>query len=338
VTARARRPDWIGRVGGRTALTVAVWALLGLAPLAVSDWRLGQLAQLISYGIFAMSLAFVWGQAGLLCFGQAIFFGAGAYVMSVITKGMVPGVSDATAVGLAAATALPGLLAAIAGHAMFRGRGLSGAYFAIVTLAAAVIAERAASHWAFIGGFNGLLDVPPLRYGFGPARVDLLDPMVVYYVMLGAAGAVYLALLGLERSPLGTVLRAIRDNETRTPYFGFDVSAYKTMSFAVSGAVAGLAGGLFVTQFGFVSPALVGVALSTEVLIWTALGGREVLLAAFLGALVVRSVESALSERLGYYWLLALGALFVASVVLFPNGLLGRLLALPLPGRMVRRA
>lgn len=98
--------------------------------------------------------------------------------------------------------------------------------------------------------------------------------------------------------------------------------------------VAGFAGGLFATQFGFVSPALIGVPLSTEVLIWTALGGREVLLAAFLGALLVRSVESALSEALGYYWLLGLGVLFVASVVIFPRGLLGRPLALPLPRRM----
>ncbi len=98
--------------------------------------------------------------------------------------------------------------------------------------------------------------------------------------------------------------------------------------------MAGLAGALFATQFGFVSPALIGVPLSTEVLIWTALGGRDVLLAAFLGALVVRSVESALSEALAYYWLLALGALFVTSVVVFPRGLLGGLLSLPLPRRM----
>ena len=108
----------------------------------------------------------------------------------------------------------------------------------------------------------------------------------------------------------------------------------KPSAWRLSASVAGLAGGLFVTQFGFVSPALIGAALSTEVLIWTAVGGREVLLAAFLGALLVRSVEGALSDRLGYYWLLALGALFVATVVFFPAGLLGRLLALPLPRRL----
>jgi branched-chain amino acid transport system permease protein/urea transport system permease protein len=325
-----------GRVRLRIALTCAVWAGLALMPLAMSEWRLSQFAQLLSYGIFAMSLAFVWGQAGLLCFGHAIFFGAGGYAMAVLTKGLLPGWPQGTGFGLLAATALPALLALAAGMLLFRGRGLSGAYFAIVTLAAAVIAERAASHWGFIGGFNGLMNVPPLRLPLGELGFELVDARPSYYALLGLALAVYLGLLWLERSALGTLLRAVRDNETRTAFFGFEVSAHKVFAFAVSGAVAGFAGGLFVTQFGFVSPALIGVALSTEVLIWTALGGREVLLAAFLGALLVRSAESALSDALGYAWLLALGGLFILTVVVFPSGLLGRALALPLPKRMRR--
>jgi urea transport system permease protein len=138
----------------------------------------------------------------------------------------------------------------------------------------------------------------------------------------------------LSRALTARYCAARGDNEERTSYFGFDVSIYKTFSFAVSAGTAGLAGALFATQFGFVSPALIGVALSTEALVWTALGGRDVLLAAFLGALIVRSVESALSEAFGYYWLLALGALLVISVVVFPRGLLGNSLALPLSRRM----
>jgi len=320
------------RIG--VATTIGVWVVLAAAPALLNEWRMSQLAQLVSYGIFAMSLSFVWGQTGLLCFGQAIFFGIGAYVMAMLTKGMLHGWPSGTGFGLLAASLVPGAVALAAGPLMFRGRGLSGAYFAIVTLAAAVIVERAASHWDWIGGFNGLLDVPPLRIAFGGRQVDLLDTVPVYYTLLAAAALVYAVLLSLERSPRGTVLRAIRDNETRTSYFGVDVARYKTLSFAVSGCVAGFSGALFATQFGFVSPALIGVPLSTEVLIWTALGGREVLLAAFLGALLVRSVESVLSGALGNYWLLALGALFVLTVVLFPAGLFGRVLALPLPKRM----
>ncbi len=322
----------------RIGVTVAVWVAFALLPLAVPDWYLNKLAQLITYGIFAMSLALIWGQVGLLCFGQAIFFGAGAYAMAVVTKGMLAPFPDATPVGLAAAIALPALIANLLGQFLFRGRGVSGAYFAIVTLSAAVIAERLAGHWRFIGGFNGLLNVPPLRLGWGPDAVELFDPLPTYYGMLAAAALVYLGLLYLERAPLGSVLRAIRDHEERTGYFGYDVAGYKRFAFTVSGGVAGLAGALFVTQFGFVSPALIGFSLSTEVLIWVALGGREILLAAWLAAILVRTVEGLLSEALGYYWLLALGIMFVVSVVYLPRGLLGWLLRLPLPKRMVRQA
>lgn len=314
--------------------SVFVWVALAVLPALVGGWQLAQLAQYMTYGIFALSLAFIWGQAGLLCFGQAIFFGAGGYVMALVTMGMVPGVPDSMALGLVAAMALPAIAANLLGWLLFRGRGLSGAFFAIVTLAGAVIAERAVSHWRFLGGFNGLMGVPPLHVG----GYDLLDSLPSYYVMLVVALVVYLLLLWLERQALGTVLRAIRDSDERTAFFGFDITAYKTFAFTVSGAVAGLAGALFVTQFGFVSPSLVGFALSTEVLIWVALGGKEVLLAGFIGAIVVRSVEGVLSERLGTYWLLVLGVLFVLSVIALPRGLLGWLLRLPLPRRLSRAA
>ena len=122
------------------------------------------------------------------------------------------------------------------------------------------------------------------------------------------------------------MLRAIRDDETRTAFFGYDTAAYKVTVFTLGGAVAGLAGALFVTQFGFASPPLIGFALSTEVLIWVALGGRSLLLAAFLGAILVRYFESFLSETLGIYWLLALGVLFITTVIAFPRGLIGELL------------
>lgn len=316
--------------GGLWTSLVAALALAG-APAVLGEWHTTQLAQLFAYGIFAMGLSFLWGQSGLLCFGQAIFFGIGAYTMALITLGMVPGLPTSSWFGLLAATLLAGAVATLAGCLLFIGKGLSGAFFSIVTLAAAVIVERVASHWSLIGGFNGLMNVPPLRLD---ETRELLDALPVYYVLLAACALVLAVLLLLERSPFGTGLRAVRDNEQRTRFLGVNVFVYKTACLAVSACVAGLAGALFVTQFGFVSPALIGLALSTEVLIWTALGGREVLLAAFLGALLVRSVESVLSDTLGNYWLMALGLLFVGVVVVFPHGLGGRLLRLPLARRL----
>src|SRR5437868_6983014 len=217
----------------RLLINPIIWIGLMCGPLLVDEWQLSELSQRFSYGILAMSLAFVWGQAGLLCFGQAIFFGVGAYAMALITKGMVPGIAANTLIGLFAAIVIPALFAYVSGLLLFRGRALSGAYFAIVTLSAAAIVELAASHTAFIGGFNGLMNIPPLRFG----GTEVFDAVPVYYIMLAATGVAYAVLLFIERSAAGTVLRAIRDDEVRTAYFGYDVSSHKTFAFALSAAV-----------------------------------------------------------------------------------------------------
>ena len=321
------------RLRSRTMVTVGSWTLLGISSLVLDDWNLAQLAQYMAYGIFAMGLAFIWGQAGLLSFGQAIFFGIGGYSVGLVTLGHLPLLGSSTTCGFLLALLLPGCVSYALGRILFLGKGLSGAYFAIVTLCAAVVVETLAQQWSFIGGFNGLLGIPPLGAPWRSAADGYLTPVEDYLFMLAVAVLVFLGLLGVVRSPIGTVLAAIRDNDQRTAFFGYDVSRFKVWAFVVSAVVSGLAGGLFVTQFGFVAPSLIGFGLSTEVLIWVAVGGRNVLMAAFLGALLVRSVEGALSDRLGNFWLLALGVLFVVTVVLMPNGLFGRILALPPPRR-----
>ena len=318
----------------RSALTVAIWVALVLAPLFLNEWSLTQLALYMAYGIFAMGLAFIWGQAGILSFGQAIFFGIGAYCMGLVTLGRLPVLGDSTLVGLLLAMVMPAIAAYILGRPLFHGRGLAGAYFAIVTLCAAVIVEILAQQWSFIGGFNGLLGIPPFLASWRTEPDAYLTPTEIYVLMLAASLLVFLVLSHVIRSPVGTVLAAIRDNDQRTAFFGYDVPRYKIGAFVVSALVSGFAGALFVKQFGFAAPSLIGFGLSTEVLIWVAVGGRNVLLAAFLGALLVRSVEGALSDRLGDYWLLALGMLFVMTVVLMPTGLFGRILMLPLPRRL----
>lgn len=176
-----------------------------------------------------------------------------------------------------------------------------------------------------------------MRLGWGSWQMELYDPLPFFLVVLAASLGCYLVLLKLERSAFGTVLRGTRDNETRAAFLGFETANYKAAAFAVSGAVAGLAGALFAAQFAFVSPALLGFALATEVLIWVAIGGKGVLLAAFVGALAVKSVENVLSDSLGQYWLLVLGLLFVVAVVLLPRGLLDPILRLSLP-RNLRQA
>jgi hypothetical protein len=136
-------------------LTVLVWVLLFLAPLALDEWTVSQFGQYLTYGILAMSLAFIWGQVGILCFGQAIFFGLGAYLMALTTLEKFTWFGGSQIMGLLLATVGPAIAAYILGKMLFVGRGLSGAFFAIVTLCAAVVVEIVAQRIEFIGGFVG---------------------------------------------------------------------------------------------------------------------------------------------------------------------------------------
>jgi ABC-type branched-subunit amino acid transport system permease subunit len=263
-----------------------------------------------------------------LSLGHAVYFGIGAYAMSVITLGMVPGLPDlrSTWAGLAAAVILSGAVAGIVGWFFFAGRGIRGAFLGIVTLALAVVVERLAINTIWLGGMNGLMSVPPITLGLNGGGPEIYDPLAVYYVMLGVLAVVIALMLAVQRSRFGLSLASARENELRAATLGHDVAWLKVRAFAIAGALAGLSGALFVTQFGFVSPSLIGFVLSADVLIWVAIGGRGFLEAAALGAIAVRYLESRLSDAIGAAWPLALGAVFMASVVLFPNGVFGEVI------------
>lgn len=320
---------WLGVLA-----TVVFWLVMAAVPMFVSAWELVMFSQLLIYGIAAMSLAFIWGQGGLLCFGQALFFGLGAYVMALAGKGMIPGLPASAWLGLGLSVVVGGAVALAFGFALFFGKPLRGPYFGIVTLAAAVIVERIATNWRYIGGYNGLLDIEPLSFAAISPRLDSADPLAGYVTVLAVAFAVFVMLNAVIRSPFGTVFRGLRSDEQRVASLGYSVGLWKAISLAMSGAAAALAGALFAVQFSFVSPAVIGFNMSTEILIWVAVGGKEVLLAAMAGAALVKYVEAALSEAVGRYYLLMIGILFIVIVIALPRGLLGRLFELPLPRRL----
>jgi urea transport system permease protein len=330
VSAQTLRSRWRG-ADAESRLGLALLGLALLLPLVLPTWQVAEFARYFCYMLFAASLAWVWGHCGLLCLGQAVFFGIGAYAMSVVTLGKVPGVALLPEVlafwlALGAGVVLAALAAALLGALLFSASGLAGAFFGIVTLAVAYIAERIAINWDWLGGLNGLMGVPSLRPGV-PGNEELTDERAVYYLLLAVLALAVAALMRAVRSRRGRALLAIRNHEVRAQALGIDVAREKTRAFALGGALAGLAGALFVTQFNFASPPLIGFALSAEVLIWVAVGGRASVVAACVGALLVRLAESWLSEALGPYWLLALGALFVFTVVAMPRGVVGELLA-----------
>lgn len=297
------------------------WGLLFLLPLALDAFTLSQFSIYFSYGLLAMSLALVWGQAGLLCLGQAIFFGLGAYSMSLISLDMIPWIGQwQMGWGFLFAILIPMLAAYFIAILLFNGSRLDGAFLGLVTLALAVVAERLFEHWRYAGGANGLFGIPSLSWGN-----ELLTEQQLYYLSLVLACVIALGLYGLTRSPFGLLLKTIRENESRTNHLGVNTIRIKTLTFVLAAGIAGLAGALFVTQFYFVSPNLIGFGLSTEVLIWVAVGGRFSFTAAFLGAITVRLLENYLGDYFGTYWQLVLGVVFVIIVMYFPKGIYGKL-------------
>jgi branched-chain amino acid transport system permease protein len=296
----------LGRLGPTPQLGLA---LLLAVPFVLGSFEASLFSQFLLFAALAVSLDLVWGYAGVLSLGHAAFFGLGAYAMALVTTR-----SDLPAplyLGLAAGTALACVFAAALGWFVFRGH-VAGPYLAILTLAVSLLLEQVALEWNDVtGGFNGIFNIPTFTF----------DPTHAYFICLAAFVAVYLVARWVVRSPFGRVLVALRDNETRASFFAYDVAAYQTIVFAISGALAGLAGALYAQQVGFVSPTLLGFTLSTEVAIWVLLGGRATLAGAALGALAINWARNELSATLLEYYLLALGLLFIVVVLFFPRGL-----------------
>lgn len=318
------------KLSSSSIVGLAALVFFCLLPTLVSSWVTADFGIYFVYAVFAVSLAFLWGHAGLLSLGHAVYFGIGAYAMSVVTLGMLPGLPEvrSTWLGLLAAVVLSGCMAALVGAFFFGGRRpLKGAFLGIVTLAMAVVIERLAINSPFLGGMNGLMSVPPITLGLNGGGPEIIDTTVVYYLMLAILAAVIVLMLKIQGSRFGKSLASVRENELRAATLGHDAARLKIRAFTLSGALAGLSGALFVVQFGFASPSLIGFALSADVLIWVALGGRNHLISAALGAIAVRYLESRLSGVIGAAWPLFLGALFILSVMLFPKGAFGEAIA-----------
>jgi urea transport system permease protein len=340
------------RAGRRTWLAEAILVILLIVVLPLlngmgflSDYYLNLCGKYLSLAILAMGMDLIWGYTGILSLGQAVFFGLGAYSMGMY---LMLGSSGRGVYGapipdfmvwnrvlelplfwkpfqyfpLAALSALllPALVAAIIGWLTFR-RRVSGTYFAILTQAMAYAAWLLFNRNELnLGGTNGLTDFKRLL-GF-----SLSDPGTLrgLYLMtaLGLVGS-FLLCRWLVGSKTGLVLTAIRDQERRLQFLGYPVAHYKIFIFAVAGMLSGLAGALYVTQVGIITPSQIGVLPSLEIVVWVAIGGRGTLVGAILGAIGINAARSVLTARYPEWWPIILGGLFVGVVILFPDGLAG---------------
>lgn len=312
-----------GRRQKATSLLLLVGALL-VMPFVNPSHPLS--IQILIWGLLAISYNLLLGFTGLLSFGHAIFFGMGAYASGLYLKHAHGGVTA----GLAAGVAVAAVTAIVVGWFCLRRRGV---YFGMLTLAFGQMFYFMAYQLDHVtGGDDGLqgvptpgLDVPGLAEPL--SIVSIRDPYSFYFFCLALVILVLVANEVLVRSPFGRALQAIRESEDRSLAVGYDTMKVQWLAFVFSGAIAGLAGSLATLNLGFASIDALSLETSGMVLMMTILGGKGVLVGPFLGAGVVLGLQDLLSAYTDS-WQLALGAIFVAVVVLMPSGIAGGLVNL----------
>lgn len=329
------------------ALLAAV--IFVIFPLLLEPFRLNLFGKYLTYAFVAVGLVLCWGVGGILSLGQGVFFGLGGYCMAMFLKleasspentaiQSTPGIPDfmdwnqlsalpwwwepfsSFGFTLFAVIAVPVAFSFIIGVAMFR-RRVGGVYFAIITQAiAAILTILIIGQQGFTGGVNGITDLRTL-HGWD-IRTDSAKTLL-YFVNGTLLFAVLLAAQFVRRSKLGRLLIAMRDQEDRVRFSGYDVANFKIFVFCLGAAFAAIGGAMFTLQVGFMSPSFVGIVPSIEMVIFAAVGGRLSILGAVWGTLLVNWAKTTLSESFPELWLLGLGALFIAVVMAFPNGLAG---------------
>ena len=314
--------------------------LLLLAPSILSEFRVNLLGKFLCFAILALSLDMIWGYTGMLSLGHGVFFGLGGYAFAMFLKldasgGELPdfmfwnGLKEIPFFwvpfehawfAIPMVLIVPGVLAGVLGYMVFRSR-ITGVYFALITQALAlVISILFVGQQPYTGGTNGLTDLKSV-FGFSLYSGD--TQLALYYITLGFLVGAYLLCYWITSSRFGRLLIAVRDDENRVRFSGYDPAVIKTMVFVLSAGLAGMAGALFAPQVGIISPTMMGIVPSIEIAVWVAVGGRGTLIGAVIGAVLVNYAKSSLSEVFPEFWTYFLGALFIGAVLLFPGGIVG---------------
>jgi len=320
----AQTPVGLGGLGRIHLGTVLVLALGVAFPFLVGPFEVSLMVKFLVFAMFALSLDLLWGYGGVLSLGHAGFFGLGAYSMALVLINF-PG-PGSTLLGLLAAVLIPALLAAFLGYFLFYGR-VGGMYFAVITLVVSIILNQMVITFIkYTGGLNGLYPIPRLAVRIpGLFDWEIAGEKTLYFSMLVALVLFFVLCRWIVRSGFGRLIRSLKDNETRVEYFGYDLAKGKLVLFALCCGLAGLAGGLYAPSIGFISPDLLGIAMTTEVIVWVAVGGKGTLTGAVLGALLVNMIGFFLSGWLVSVWYLIMGAFLVAIVLFRPKGIMGYL-------------
>ena len=330
-----------------------------LAPLVLDSFWVNRLAKYLVFGMLGIAVALSWGYAGILNLGQGLFFGGGAYMLAMSLKlasqtslqqgsdkpvpdfmlwNAEPGsqtdlccINKASFLwipfqnqwfGVAMGIVLPVCIAAVLGIIMFRKR-IAGVFISIITLALVLLVRLLIiDAQPLTNGFNGLTDL-----GWFKVFDFEFDPYVTptYYLVAGSLAVVLVLSRILIETRAGLILQAIRDDQNRARYLGFDVPRFQTFFFTVSAGISSFAGMLYVIAAEFASPTFMDLSFSISMVVWAAVGGRASILGACLGAIIINMLTATVSETKGFAeaWKAIIGLIFVLVVLYLPRGLAG---------------
>lgn len=344
-------------------IEIAAYALfiaaVMLAPLVLDPFWVNRIAKYLVFGMLGIAVALSWGYAGVLNLGQGLFFGAGAYMLAMSLKlasqtslqqgsdtpvpdfmlwNAEPGsktdlccINKASFLwipfqyqwfGVAMGILLPVCVAAVLGIIMFRKR-IAGVFISIITLALVLLVRLLIiDAQPLTNGFNGLTDL-----GWFKLFDFEFDPFLIqtYYLIAVPLAIVLVASRLLIETRAGLILQAIRDDQNRARYLGFDVPRFQTFFFTVSAGIAAFAGMLYVIAAEFASPTFMDLSFSISMVVWAAVGGRASILGACIGAILINTITATVSETKGLAeaWKAIIGLIFVLVVLYLPRGLAG---------------
>ncbi len=312
----------LAKHGGHRLWYSLLLVAMAVAPWVVSEYWLSQLTFILIYGIVGLGLMLLAGYTGLFSIGHAAFLGVGAY-----TEGVLAGMGWPFPLSMAAAVALSALVGVIVGLPALRVKGI---YLGIATLAFGFIVEEVLARWESVTGGNAGLHVKSLSI----FAMKFEGSTNFYLVCLVLAVGATLVVLNLLRSPTGRAFVAIRDSEISAQGLGINLARTKSLSFAVSAALAGLGGALYAHKLSFISPEQFNIVQSIDLLLMVVIGGLGSVHGAFLGAIFLIAMPQLIAVGKDYLppvigqaaglQGVVYGLVLIAFVLFEPMGLYGR--------------
>jgi branched-chain amino acid transport system permease protein len=330
VLARVRQPlegpNTLGNSRGFWLGFLVGVGSLAAVPLVTGSYQAGNAALFLLYGLLALSLSFVWGYAGILSFGQVVFFGFAGYTFGVVSINLGGPLGSTVAVPVAVLVAT--VVALALGYFMFYGN-VSGVFVAIITLVVTIVmstfmAQTAGDEWTIgevpLGGFNGMPGIPNLALGIEGTAVSF-SGSTFYWLVLVVLVAAYLGLRVVTNGRFGYAMVAVREDEDRLEMLGYDVRRVKLVVFTVGGALAGLGGILYATWGNYIDPSVYSLTFATMPVVWVTVGGRRSMLGAVIATIAIEFFRQQLSVTGSEYALVVVGLLLLGVVLLLPEGI-----------------